>query len=241
MDKYRLVQEHKLEDESDEYLGQPTATGGTGATAASSASASTDNFPEVRITQQGKPRNYISYAMNLFVRVMSQFHSVSCHSNQFSWDLVILSSHTYSYLHIQKVDGSPTIVLKAMGRAINKAVTIAEILKRKMPLHQLNTLSSVEMIDVFEPIEEGLDIVTSRRYVSCMKITLSLTADGMDINHSGYQTPLPEEEMHPGDYHSSSSTTTATGMRKELGVHWYDIYTLASLLTNNAILYTLYH
>lgn len=25
------------------------------------------NFPEVRITQQGKPRNYISYAMNLFV------------------------------------------------------------------------------------------------------------------------------------------------------------------------------
>jgi len=35
-----------------------------------------------------------------------------------------------------------------MGRAINKAVTIAEILKRKMPLHQMNTLSSVEMVDV---------------------------------------------------------------------------------------------
>ena len=51
-----------------------------------------------------------------------------------------------------------------MGRAINKAVTIAEILKRKMPLHQCNNLSSVEMIDVFEPLEEGLDRVTSRRY-----------------------------------------------------------------------------
>ena len=44
-----------------------------------------------------------------------------------------------------------------MGRAINKAVTIAEILKRKMPLHQLNSLSSVEMIDVFEP--EFFDLV----------------------------------------------------------------------------------
>jgi hypothetical protein len=112
-----------------------------------------------------------------------------------------------------------------MGRAINKAVTIAEILKRKIPLHQLNSLSSVEMIDVFEPVEEGLDAVTSRRYVSCMKITLSLTAQGMDTNHSGYQAPLPEEEMHPGDYHSSSINTpasaSATGMRRsgELGVH----------------------
>lgn len=107
MEKYRLVQEHKGDGE--EFLD----------TAANC---------EVRITQQGKPRNYISYAMNLFSK------------------------------------GSDTVVLKAMGRAINKAVTIAEILKRKMSLHQCNALSSVEMIDVFEPLEEGLDTVTSRRY-----------------------------------------------------------------------------
>lgn len=97
-------------------------------------------------------------------------------------------------------DGARTIVLKAMGRAINKAVTIAEILKRKMPLHQLNTLSSVEMIDVYEPVEEGLDTVTSRRYVSCMKISLSLD-DIFDHLQSGYQPPLSETEMNPGDYH----------------------------------------
>ena len=88
-----------------------------------------------------------------------------------------------------------------MGRAINKAVTIAEILKRKMPLHQSNSLSSVEMIDMFEPLEEGLDTVTSRRYVSCMKITLSRTAEGIDTKDIGYQPPLPEVEMHPGDFH----------------------------------------
>jgi Alba len=77
-----------------------------------------------------------------------------------------------------------------MGRAINKAVTIAEILKRKMPLHQQNLLSSVEMVDVYEPVEEGLDTVESHRYVSCMKITLSLSADDLDVSHPGYQPPL---------------------------------------------------
>lgn len=49
MEKYRLVQEHKADDSVD-FL-DSTST----------------SFPEVRITQQGKPRNYISYAMNLFV------------------------------------------------------------------------------------------------------------------------------------------------------------------------------
>ncbi len=100
------------------------------------------------------------------------------------------------------------MVLKAMGRAINKAVTIAEILKRKMPLHQITSLSSVEMIDVFEPLEEGLDIVTSKRYVSCMKITLSRTTDNMNVNDIGYQPPLPYEEIHPGDYHPMRDAST---------------------------------
>lgn len=100
-----------------------------------------------------------------------------------------------------------------MGRAINKAVTIAEILKRKMPLHQWNVLSSLEMIDLYEPIEEGLDVVENRRYVSCLTITLSLTLlsqqqqqddttkvmddilPPLDIHHFGYQPPLPITEL----------------------------------------------
>jgi Alba len=95
-----------------------------------------------------------------------------------------------------------------MGRAINKAVTIAEILKRKMPLHQWNVLSSLEMIDLYEPIEEGLDVVENRRYVSCLTITLSLTLlqpspsqssqlddAPLDIHHFGYQPPLPISEL----------------------------------------------
>jgi hypothetical protein len=49
MEKYRLVQE--LKSDGEDFLDPATNS-------------------EVRITQQGKPRNYISYAMNLFVSVM---------------------------------------------------------------------------------------------------------------------------------------------------------------------------
>jgi hypothetical protein len=43
---------------------------------------------------------------------------------------------------------------------------------------------------------------------------LSLSADGMDINH---QTPLPEEEMHPGT--TLLLVLLLLQVWKELGVH----------------------
>lgn len=74
-----------------------------------------------------------------------------------------------------------------MGKAINKAVTIAEILKRKMPLHQITTFSSCEIINVYEPLEEGLDTVVNNHFVSCITITLSRNLSGIDVNAIGYQ------------------------------------------------------
>uniref|UniRef100_A0A7S4IZZ8 DNA/RNA-binding protein Alba-like domain-containing protein n=1 Tax=Odontella aurita TaxID=265563 RepID=A0A7S4IZZ8_9STRA len=154
MEKYRLIGERKSE----------VTEGGDN-----------DSASEVRITQQGKPRNYISYALGLFDQ------------------------------------GCTQIELKAMGRAINKAVTIAEILKRKMPLHQITSLSSSEIVDVFEPLEEGLDIVESKRYVSCMVITLSKDGSGMDVNDIGYQPPLPSEEIQPGDLNVARGSQASSG------------------------------
>jgi DNA-binding protein len=108
-----------------------------------------------------------------------------------------------------KADGERTVVLKAMGKAINKTVTIAEILKRKLPLHQTTALSSCEMIDVFEPLEEGLDVVTNHRHVSCIKVTLSL--EPMDVNHVGYQPPLPLQELQPGDAALEGNSRSSRG------------------------------
>lgn len=97
--------------------------------------------------------------------------------------------------------GNRHVELKAMGKAINKAVTIAEILKRKMPLHQITALSSCEIVNVYEPLEEGLDTVVNQHYVSCLTITLSTTdITDIDVHNIGYQPPLSLSEMQPGDF-----------------------------------------
>eukprot|EP00578_Thalassiosira_sp_NH16_P024891 CAMPEP_0181101246 /NCGR_PEP_ID=MMETSP1071-20121207/13646_1 /TAXON_ID=35127 /ORGANISM="Thalassiosira sp., Strain NH16" /LENGTH=166 /DNA_ID=CAMNT_0023184073 /DNA_START=185 /DNA_END=685 /DNA_ORIENTATION=+ len=98
--------------------------------------------------------------------------------------------------------GNKHVELKAMGKAINKAVTIAEILKRKMPLHQITALSSCEIVNVYEPLEEGLDAVVNQHYVSCLIITLSTDISGVDLHNIGYQAPLSLNEMQPGDFNA---------------------------------------
>jgi hypothetical protein len=57
MDKYILVGEKK----SDSYVVQES-----------------DNDCEVKITQQGKPKNYISYAMTLFVSKTNDSKTTYC-------------------------------------------------------------------------------------------------------------------------------------------------------------------
>jgi len=117
---------------------------------------------EIRITTQGKMRNYISYATNLFGPEKKQ----------------------------------TAIVLKAMGRAINKTVTVAEILKRRIAgLHQTTSIDSTDITDVWEPIEEGLERVETTRHVSAITITLS--TDPLDTQASGYQPPIPEDQVKP--------------------------------------------
>jgi ribonuclease P/MRP protein subunit RPP25 len=69
-------------------------------------------YHELRITQKGKPKNYIADALQFFKQ------------------------------------GSKKVMLRALGRAINKAITITEVLKRKIALHQRTHLSSFKVVDV---------------------------------------------------------------------------------------------
>jgi len=136
MDKYRRVDKPKSQEEA-------------------------INENEIRVTTQGKMRNYISYASSLFQEKQEK-----------------------------------TVVLKAMGRAINKTVTIAEILKRRVPkLHQITHIESTDITDVYEPLEEGLERVESTRHVSSVTITLSLNQ--LDTKSCGYQPPIPEDQVKP--------------------------------------------
>eukprot|EP00899_Mesostigma_viride_P020503 jgi/Mesvir1/28454/Mv15877-RA.1 len=99
---------------------------------------------------------------------------------------------TYATTVLQ--EKSDEVVLKAMGRAINKTVVVAEILKRWVPgLHQNTVISSMDITDTWEPLEEGLVPLETTRHVSMISITLSKKP--LDPNSTGYQPPLTEEEL----------------------------------------------
>ncbi|XP_051149916.1 uncharacterized protein LOC127264426 isoform X2 [Andrographis paniculata] len=110
---------------------------------------------EIRITSQGRMRNYIAYAMTLL-----------------------------------QEKGSDEIVLKAMGRAINKAVTIVELIKRRIvDLHQTTSIQSTDITDTWEPLEEGLQTLETTRKVSM--VTIVLSKKELDKKNIGYQPPIP--------------------------------------------------
>lgn len=94
-----------------------------------------------------------------------------------------------------------SIVLKATGKAINKAVTTAEVVKRTVgDLHQVTSLETLEIVDVWEPKEEGLQKVETTRRVASITIVLSKDDSDIDKNDPGYQKPIPAETFAPRNY-----------------------------------------
>ncbi|KAH7286495.1 hypothetical protein KP509_32G009600 [Ceratopteris richardii] len=88
------------------------------------------------------------------------------------------------------------IVLKAMGRAISKAVMLTEIIKKRMTgLYQNISIGSLDITDVWEPLEEGLVPVETTRHVSMISITLSKKA--LDPSSYGYQPPSIDKRVSP--------------------------------------------
>ncbi|KAL2468211.1 ribonuclease P protein subunit p25-like protein [Forsythia ovata] len=100
---------------------------------------------------------------------------------------------TYAMSLLQE-KGSDEIVFKAMGRAINKTVTIVELIKRRIVgLHQITAIQSTDITDTWEPLEEGLQILETTRKVSMVTITLSKKE--LDVKNVGYQSPLPADQV----------------------------------------------
>lgn len=60
-------------------------------------------------------------------------------------------------------------------------------------IHQTTEISSITIVDVWEPKEEGLDTLETQRRVSVITITLS--KEPLDTSHIGYQPPLPADQV----------------------------------------------
>ncbi|XP_021756578.1 myosin heavy chain IB-like [Chenopodium quinoa] len=119
---------------------------------------------------------------------------------------------TYAMTLLQE-KGSDEIVFKAMGRAINKTVTIVELIKRRIVgLHQITSIGSTGITDTWEPLEEGLNIIETTRHVSMITITLS--KNEKDTSAIGYQPPLPADQVKASndyDYYEGEGSPNARG------------------------------
>lgn len=80
------------------------------------------------------------------------------------------------------------LVIKATGNAIVKALILIELIKRRIGnLHQINDISSMEIIDQFEPTIEGLEQIEQKRRVTAMETRLLKNiTDENDKQHIGY-------------------------------------------------------
>jgi len=140
---------------------------------------------EVRITTQGRVKRYVDYAVRLLIG--PQEKEVEQEQEEKGTENEEKTSTTKQF---------DTIVLKATGRAIYSAVTTAEVVKRKVAnLHQMTKLDTLEMVDVWEPLEEGLKEVKTSRRVASICIVLSRSESAVEVNAVGYQEPIPAESI----------------------------------------------
>jgi len=85
-----------------------------------------------------------------------------------------------------------SLVIKATGNAIVKALILIEIVKRRVgDLHQINEIKSMEIVDEFEPLDPAMEKIEQKRRVTCLDCVLS--KDKLDETHIGYQVPQPKE------------------------------------------------
>lgn len=102
-----------------------------------------------------------------------------------------------------------SLEIRGTGNAIVKALILIELVKRRVgDLHQINNITSTEIVDVFKPNIEGLEEIEQRRRVTCLNCVLS--KDPLDTSNIGYQAPTPKEE-HPQRRYNED---TAAGERK---------------------------
>lgn len=64
-------------------------------------------------------------------------------------------------------------------------------------MHQINTITSTEIVDRFAPLEEGLVEVVVKKQLSILIVKLTTTPDENDKKAVGYVAPLPETDVVP--------------------------------------------
>ncbi|XP_076360812.1 ribonuclease P protein subunit Rpp25 [Tachypleus tridentatus] len=87
-----------------------------------------------------------------------------------------------------KEENKRHMVIAGVGKAINKSITCAEIMKRKYKsLHQITKIGYKRVEELWEPKTEELDKLKVTREIPAMYILLC--KDPLDNDELGYQAP----------------------------------------------------
>jgi Na+/phosphate symporter len=76
---------------------------------------------------------------------------------------------------LQSKEGD-SIVIKGVSNAMESVVKLAELIKHRVKkLYQVSKIQGLDIVDEYEPLEEGLDHLKFKRTVTMLVVTLSKT------------------------------------------------------------------
>ena len=113
---------------------------------------------------------------------MQKYQKIKAEREKPSRDEIKVKKDTHmgsylAYAHARfsdEKDPSEALVFKAAGNAISKLIPTIELIKHRIEgLYQNTKISTLEIKDEYEPLEEGLDRVVISRKVTMLEITLS--------------------------------------------------------------------
>jgi ribosomal 50S subunit-recycling heat shock protein len=74
---------------------------------------------------------------------------------------------------------------------MDKALWVAEVIKRRVAgLHQVIEVKEREIVDVYEPKEEGLIRVEQKRFLTIIEVVLTKEPTAEQKKSAGYQAPV---------------------------------------------------
>lgn len=87
-------------------------------------------------------------------------------------------------------EGKSAVTIKAADRLMDKALWVAEIVRRRVAgLHQIIEIKEREIVDVYEPKEEGLIRVEQKRFLTIIEVVLTKEPTAEQKKAPGYQVP----------------------------------------------------
>ena len=153
---------------------------------------------EVRVTTGGKIRDYVEFSLaRLSVRARHPLsRALNDKNNRIRPHPRLDTDSAFPSIGNPQDANGGRITLAGVGKAITKAVTVAEILKHRVAgLHQHTEFHTLAMDETFEPKEVGLNTVHRRRHVSAVTVTLCNDVSRMDTAAVGYAEPVPEDSV----------------------------------------------